>query len=149
MVTKRPIHSKALGEYFVSLRKRKDWTQRQAHEVAGRRDLPITYQALRGLEDGTTKNPDPGLLRAIATLYETSYEEVACTVVAARYGFLVHPGDGALDRAGGISEEALKFASVFDKLREAHHRGAIEALLLVFSRAEQFQAAGKKHKRHE
>lgn len=87
VVGKRRVFSKDLGEYFVSLRAEKGWKQSQAADIASRREIRrLSYQTLRGLEEGKTKNPDPSTLRAIAKLYEKSYEEVVARVVANRYG---------------------------------------------------------------
>jgi transcriptional regulator with XRE-family HTH domain len=83
----------ALGAYFVSLREARGWNQSQAGDIAARRKIPITYQALRGLEEGKTKSPEPELLRAVSELYDVPYEQVVGRVLFERYGVTVQEVD--------------------------------------------------------
>lgn len=85
-MAKRPVFSRDLGDYFRSLRTARGWKQSQAANIASRRGIALSYQALRGLEDGKTKNPDKKLLEAVADLYEMSYEEIAARVIEKRFG---------------------------------------------------------------
>lgn len=83
----RPVFHESLGQFFVSLRDEKGWTQRQAGALAERRELPgLTRQVLWRLEAGKTKNPEPGVLRSIAELYEASYEDLVARWVNVRFG---------------------------------------------------------------
>ena len=65
-----------LGEYFRTLREKPGWNQRQAVDISRRRGVTISYNTLRWIEDGKIKNPEPRDLRALASLYGVSYEEV-------------------------------------------------------------------------
>lgn len=89
-VTKtRPVFFPALGAYFKSLRDAKGWNQSQAADMAVRRKITLTYQQIRGLEEGKTYDPDPQAMRAVAELYDVSFEEVLAAVITHRYGVSV------------------------------------------------------------
>ena len=65
-----------LGEYFRDLRETRGWSLRQAIRLADQRKLQVSLGALRWLEGGLTKNPEPALLRALAKLYGEPYGRV-------------------------------------------------------------------------
>lgn len=95
-VPKRRIHYPTLGKYFEGLREQRHWKQSQAADIARRRKLPLSYQALRGLEDGQTKHPTPAALKAAAALYEVPYAEIIAEVVRHAYDVDFAVSDGAL-----------------------------------------------------
>lgn len=82
----RQIPLPEFGSFLAGLRESMLWKQSQAADIAARRGIVVTRQALRGLEKGRTKGPDPVLLRAIAALYRVPYEELVRRFVAERYG---------------------------------------------------------------
>jgi hypothetical protein len=91
-VPKRPVFSKELAHFFVSLRDDKGWGQRQAADFArrraenGERELkPLTRQVMLKLEAGKTKNVEPAILRAVAALYGKTYEEIVTAYIARRF----------------------------------------------------------------
>ncbi|MDP2320714.1 MAG: helix-turn-helix transcriptional regulator [Acidobacteriota bacterium] len=86
MAEKRPVFHRDLGLFFTALREAKGWKQAQAADVAARRRIAVSYQTIRGIEEGKTKNADPEALRAIAKLYDHPYELIAAEVFRARYG---------------------------------------------------------------
>lgn len=79
-VPRKPVHP-SLGKYFTALRLGRKWKQAQAANMAVRRGISLSYQALRGLESGETRNPSPDVLKAVAKLYERPYAEVVAEVV--------------------------------------------------------------------
>lgn len=94
----RPVFFADLGKFFVSLREAKNWNQSQAADIATRRGLSrLSYNALRYLEEGKTKNPEPDVLRALATLYDVPYEELLAKFWETRYGV-------AADRVAAVLE---------------------------------------------
>lgn len=149
-MTKRPVHHTKLATYFVTLREAKGWNQSQAADVAARRHLKVTYQALRGLEDGTTKNPEPDLLRAVAVLYGKTYREVALEVIRTRYRLVDLSADQFQEdverkrfseiedrlatietKAGALDDEALLVARTFASLHDAHRAVARIHMLML------------------
>jgi transcriptional regulator with XRE-family HTH domain len=107
---KRPVFHPQIGKFFAELRERKGFTQRQAGALAERRKLPgLTRQVLWRLEAGRTKNPEPEVFRAIAELYEESYEEVIAKWVVYRYGVsdLIGHGVGTGSAAPPLSGGAV------------------------------------------
>jgi transcriptional regulator with XRE-family HTH domain len=83
----RPIFHADLGRYFATLRERHGWTQRQATSVARRRGIvAIARQTIWRLEIGKVKHPDAEVLRAVAVLYDVSYEDLVIRCVDAAYG---------------------------------------------------------------
>lgn len=90
----RAVYHPEVGKFFRGLRDKRGWSQRQAVEIARRREIPsVTRQILIRLERGQTKNPEPEVLRGVAALYEMPYEELAGRFVAHRYGVsVVIPG---------------------------------------------------------
>lgn len=85
----RPVFLPDLGAYLVSLREARGWEQSKAADIAGRRKIALSYQALRGLEEGKTKNPEPATLRALAALYEVPYTEIIGRYIERRFGVQV------------------------------------------------------------
>jgi hypothetical protein len=101
-VSKRPVFHPELAAFFRGLRVARGLGFNQAVDTARRRGLPVTTQHLRGLEKGTTKNPDPDVLRALARLYDLSYEALATQYVRVRFGLQVaagQPDESPRDRA--------------------------------------------------
>ena len=82
----RPVFHEDLGDLLVSLRKDRKLGQRQVAKIAERRGLPLSQQILLRLEKGKTKNVEPETLRALASVYGLSYEELAGWWVKHRYG---------------------------------------------------------------
>jgi transcriptional regulator with XRE-family HTH domain len=83
-VSGRPTFHPELAEFFKTLREAAGIRSfRQAVSIAARRSKTepifkaITPQTLRGLEKGTTKNPNPQVLRAVAELYRVPYADLA------------------------------------------------------------------------
>jgi transcriptional regulator with XRE-family HTH domain len=115
----RAVRYKELGDFFIGLRAARGWTQSHAADIAQRRELaPLTRQVLLRLERGQTKDPSPGVLKAIASLYEIPHEEVVRRLAAVKYGVSLTPdhftevmerefGDGAERRARDDDEAAL------------------------------------------
>ena len=87
-----------LGQYFRDLRESHGWSLRQAALIADQRRLPVRLGALRWLEGGLTKNPEPELLRALSSLYGEPYGNIIQEVT--RQVFRIEPqelmGDSAL-----------------------------------------------------
>ena len=65
-----------LGQYFRDLRENRGWSLRQAVLIAEQRKLPVSLGALRWLEGGLTKNPEPEVLRALSALYGEPYGNI-------------------------------------------------------------------------
>ena len=87
MVKHRPTFYKGkLGQYFRGLRENRGWTLSRAVFLARQRKLSVGLSALKWLEGGLTRNPEPELLRALSTLYGEPYgsmvQEVAKHVYA-------------------------------------------------------------------
>jgi transcriptional regulator with XRE-family HTH domain len=93
-VRERPVFLPELGSYFKELRKSKGWSLRGAASQAERWNLspPISYQVLFRLEKGQVKNPEPGVLRAVAKLYGVSYDGIVGKRLTAAYGDDVDTG---------------------------------------------------------
>ena len=90
MAKHRPTFYKGkLGQYFRDLRKNRGWTLNRAVHIAGQRNLPVGLSALKWLEGGLTKNPEPELLRALSSLYEEPYGNIIQEV--ARQVFRIEP----------------------------------------------------------
>lgn len=86
-MTDRPVFHPELGAYFARLREEKGWSQRRAGEVAHRRRLAaVNYQAIQRLEAGKTRDLGPDLLRALAALYDVTYESLVRRWAQVRYG---------------------------------------------------------------
>ena len=86
----RNLYHPELGQYFRALRESRGWSQRSRALLAARkRHLPIEATPLSWLETGRTKNPDPELLRALATLYGVPFAEVAREVI--RHTYAIDP----------------------------------------------------------
>ena len=78
-----------LGRYFRDLRESHGWSLRRAVLVAEQRQLPVRLGALRWLEAGLIKNPEPELLRALSSLYGEPYGNIVQEV--ARQVFRIEP----------------------------------------------------------
>jgi transcriptional regulator with XRE-family HTH domain len=99
-VSGRPIFHAGFGEYLAKLREeRTGWTQSDAARFGSKHSPLLTRQVLLHLEAGKTKDPDPEVLRALATLYGVSYEQIAGRFIAQRYGIEIVAKD--LVRQGG------------------------------------------------
>jgi transcriptional regulator with XRE-family HTH domain len=146
---KRSVFLEGFGHYLVSLREALRWKQAQAADIAKRRGIAVTYQALRGLEEGTTKSPDPELLRAIAALYELPYPELVRRYVHERYGVDLTPDEFALmlqDRFGAAPNRvALEKgeADLLDAWRLATREGR-RAAMAVLTVSKRSKRTGKK-----
>jgi len=101
----RPVFHRELGEFFREIRENKKLGLRQAAQIAGNKGLrALTKSALHSLEAGMTKNVDPDVLRALADLYEISYESLVARFVAVRYQITL-PSD--LTRHGSTRQTAF------------------------------------------
>ena len=80
-----------LGGYFRDLRETHGWSLRRAVLIAEQRRLPVTLGALRWLEAGQTKNPEPELLRGLSRLYGEPYKNIVQEV--AKRVFLIDPDE--------------------------------------------------------
>lgn len=71
-VRKKPVFLPELGKFFRELREAKEWSLRGSASIARRKRLapPLTYQKVFELEHGTTKNPKPEVIAAMAVLYQ-------------------------------------------------------------------------------
>jgi len=91
------VHNRGLGEYFRELRRNLGWSLSRAVLIAEQRRLPVSRGALRWLEGGLTKNPEPELLRALSSLYGEPYGNIVQEVTRRVFG--IDPrellGDGA------------------------------------------------------
>ena len=79
-----------LGQYFRDLRESHGWGLRQAVLIAEHRRLPVRLGALRWLEGGLTKNPEPELLRALSVLYGEPYGNIVQEVTKQIFGIEPH-----------------------------------------------------------
>jgi transcriptional regulator with XRE-family HTH domain len=75
-----------LGAFLIEQRKGFRWKQAQAANIAARRGIPVSYGALRWLEEGKNQSPEPELLHAVAELYKVPFEELVRRLVKERYG---------------------------------------------------------------
>lgn len=92
MPNRRPTFYKGeLGHYFRDLRKKHGWSSRRAVSVAGQKKLPVSLGALKWLEGGLTKKPEPELLRALSVLYAEPYANIVQEV--AKHVFDIKPED--------------------------------------------------------
>ena len=77
-----------MGRYFRGLRETRRLGLRQAVTLAQGRGLTaVTLNSLGFLERGAIKNPEPELLRDLASLYGEPYSTIVQRVVEFRYGF--------------------------------------------------------------
>ena len=83
------VHSRRLGEYFRDLRRNLGWNLSRAVLIAEQRQLPVSRGALRWLEGGLTKSPEPELLRALSSLYGEPYRNIIQEVT--RQVFRIEP----------------------------------------------------------
>jgi len=87
----RRVFSAEIGEFFRSLRRGRKLGLRQAASIAQkmadkRPELrPLTRNTLQRLEKGRTKNPEPELLRAIASLYDIPFPNLLVAYIRERY----------------------------------------------------------------
>lgn len=93
-VRQRRVFHPELATFFTKLREARGIGFRQAVALAARRGLSaLTHQTLRGLEKGTTKNPEPEVLQALARLYAIPYEEVLTRYIDCRYRTVDHESE--------------------------------------------------------
>lgn len=129
----RPVFLQKFGSFLVDMREARGWKQSQAADIATRRGIGLSYQALRWLEEGKTKSPDPDTLRAVGRLYDLPYEMLAAMVISERYGIAVSESD--LTRHTGEKRSAL------------HHEGggadvpASARILELERRVQEYEAA--------
>jgi transcriptional regulator with XRE-family HTH domain len=156
-VPARPIVYKNFGGYLARVRTEHGWTQSDAARKARQRRIPgsPTRQVLLHLEAGKTKNPDPSVLRAISTLYQISYEEVARTfliehlhVQADRYGVDVRTDDdGHIYIAEGNEDAA---SATGGRARDPHQGAPVQSAIAaedVIDVAADLYAAGARLQR--
>lgn len=86
-VDERPIFLKELGDFFASLREGRGWTQSDAARYAKQKQLGgLSRNVILRLEAGKIKNPEPGTLRAVALLYDLSYDATVKEYTRVRFG---------------------------------------------------------------
>ena len=91
MAKHRPTFYEAkLGQYFRDLRENHGWSLSRAVFLAGQRKLPVGLSALKWLEGGLTKNPEPALLRALSVLYGEPYGNIVQEVTKHVFGVEPH-----------------------------------------------------------
>lgn len=144
-VRQRPVFYKELGEFFAALRP-SDWTQSDAARYAKRRGLKaLSRNVLLRLEKGQVKNPEPDVLKALATLYDMPYETLAGRFIEQRYGIRLggdlprHSRDqksgslegGSADVPASDSARRLQSISQRDRTLAGEVRDAIRALTSV------------------
>lgn len=124
MARQRPVHHEALGAYFVGLREKRDWKQKEASELAQRRGLlALTRQVLLRLERGQVKNPEPDVLKAAAKLYGVPYDELVRKFVALRFSVEVttDPIRQSRDQESGSATGDPTHDTTAASLEELHH----------------------------
>jgi transcriptional regulator with XRE-family HTH domain len=130
-----------LGAFFRALRERRGIGLRQAADLARRRRLSIlNLNSLGALERGKTKNPQPALLRELATLYEMTYEELVAPLIDQQYGIDISataPREAQLDQGG--SRGSLPAYSVPALDVEAATTKVVESAAIAFNLGEQLQ----------
>ncbi|MGV3518180.1 helix-turn-helix domain-containing protein [Luteitalea sp.] len=87
--TTRPVFHAGIGAKLVRARQAKNWdSQSGAAQIAvvQKKLWLLKLSTLRALEEGRIKNPDPDLLRQVATLYDMDYAELARDFFEANYG---------------------------------------------------------------
>ena len=90
MAKHRPnFYEGKLGQYFRDLRENHGWSLSRAVFIARQRKLPVSLGALKWLEGGLTKNPEPELLRALSVLYGEPYGNIVQKI--AKHVFGVEP----------------------------------------------------------
>ena len=97
-----------LGQYFRDLRENRGWSLRQAVLIAEQRKLPVSLGALRWLEGGLTKNPEPEVLRALSALYGEPYGNIVQEVTT--HVFDIKPEQ--LLRPDALAASAKSFISL-------------------------------------
>lgn len=108
----RPVFHADLGEYFVSLRDEKKWTQSKAAAIAKNRGLnALTRQVLLRLESGMTKWPTPEVLRDLSILYGQEYSALVEQVTRSTYFRDVHATIGPSVGASSVTPTGVKSAS--------------------------------------
>ncbi|HEV8474607.1 MAG TPA: helix-turn-helix domain-containing protein [Methylomirabilota bacterium] len=129
------------GAFLRALRRARRWNSRaQAISMGERRGIAVSYQALRQLEEGITKSPDPKVLKALATLYDVPYEDLVRRCIEEGYGVTLsdvasiphspgHVADAArvreLERRAEQYEQTLgELSAVAAKLVQLAARGA-------------------------
>jgi transcriptional regulator with XRE-family HTH domain len=131
----RPVILPNLAKYLIELRNLKTWNQSQAANIARRKRLPVTYTAIRWIEEGKNQNPDPELLRGLASLYDTTYEDLASRFLVERYGIdlLRHDGvERSTASQGGTADvpaSARRIAGLEQELEDLKAKwGEVQAL---------------------
>lgn len=83
----RPVYFKDLGRYLVALRETQKWTQSRAAKRAAQLGLTaVTRQILLRMERGQIKDPEPAVLRELASLYKVEYSEITDRLIREKYG---------------------------------------------------------------
>jgi transcriptional regulator with XRE-family HTH domain len=127
----RPVFHSELGAYFTRLRQERGWTQRQTAAIARQKNMSaIGRQTVWRLETGKVKNPDEDVLRAIATLYGVTYEDLVARCVEAQYGIEMRPAKPGAPRleavvAAAFDPEEQRVLKAFRRVKSAKQRHAI------------------------
>ena len=86
-VSSRPVFHPEVGKLLEGLREARNWTQSEAAHIAKRRNLTlITRQVLLRLEAGKTRDPQPKVLKQMASLYGISYAGLIGELMEHLYG---------------------------------------------------------------
>jgi hypothetical protein len=93
-VSERPVKTGPYAEFGGWLRQRRERSKHKSQLNSQRRSpglgiSSITQGKLSHIERGLNQNPEPDLLRGIAVLYETPYEEIVSRWVECRFGVSV------------------------------------------------------------
>lgn len=99
----RKVFYPGLGRYFQALRVAKGWNQLQTVRLAERRGIALSYQALRSLEEGRTRHPDPAVLKTLALLYGVPLSDLHA--VLARYGAAPPTQEGGRDARDALIDQ--------------------------------------------
>ena len=90
MTRHRPtFYEGKLGQYFRDLRETHGWSLGRAVSIARQRKLQVGLSALKWLEGGLTKNPEPELLRTLSALYGEPYRNIVQEVT--KHAFDIKP----------------------------------------------------------
>ena len=143
----RPVRFRGLGDFFLHLRAARGWNQSDPARFAAQKGIGgFTRQMWLRLERGQTKDPDPGVLRSVAQLYELPYEELIRRVVSAKYGVDLTP-----ERIAAVLDEQLALEEyrardderpLLDRWRASSPKGRELALIVLEYLGEDQQASG-------
>lgn len=124
--TERPVFHPDFGAFLVGLREAKGWSQSGAAQLAERRKVPITYQELRGVESGATKDVEPETLLALAKLYDVPFGLIAALYFREKFGAIIdadlirHTGEPSSGLSSGGSRHGATATRVLELERQVN-----------------------------